>query len=282
MLGQYWRFVTSIFGHHDLLHLTLNLASLVIVGDLVERIFDKKKMMLIYFVAGVASMALSHVWYTIITDHVTVVSAGASGAVCGLIGAALFGARKLGPQGAEVARSMKRWAIYMVIWGFVAPGINNAAHFGGFAVGALLARLTPVGITKDVQSQKVLSVAMLAMLAVALGCAGMMVENLRGFPVVLEDDAHPRAILGHVYYQGHKEDYSSQKNIEQSCSDAVTNPASRLDDAIHKCELNIRVNPQESDNYVLLAYLLERRSEPERADRVRRTGERIRQALGAR
>src|SRR5262249_11870265 len=43
--GQYWRFVTSIFGHHDLLHLILNLSSLVAVGDLVERIFDRKKMM---------------------------------------------------------------------------------------------------------------------------------------------------------------------------------------------------------------------------------------------
>src|SRR5215813_2341378 len=121
MLGQGWRFVTSIFGHHDLLHLALNLWSLVAVGDLVERIFDKKKMMLIYLVAGVASMAISYVWYVYAIGRPSFVSAGASGAVCGLIGAAWVGAKKMGPQGAEIARSMAKWSALMVVWGFAVP-----------------------------------------------------------------------------------------------------------------------------------------------------------------
>ena len=50
--GQYWRFVTSIFGHHDLLHIALNLWCLVTVGPIVEKIFDRKKMIILYLVAG--------------------------------------------------------------------------------------------------------------------------------------------------------------------------------------------------------------------------------------
>lgn len=279
MLGQYWRFVTSIFGHHDLLHLVFNLASLVIVGDLVERIFDKKKMMLIYLVSGVASMMLSHVWYAVLKSDLLTVSAGASGAVCGLIGAALFGARKLGPQGAEVERRMKRWAIFMVIWGFAAPGINNAAHFGGFAVGALLARLTPVGIAKEVKTQKILSVAMLVILAVVLGCVGLMVDNLRGFPAALENDARPRSILGQLYYAGTAFEFSDQVMIHQACRDAAAKKDGPLDDAIKKCELNVRVNPSDGAGYVLLASLLDQKRPGPRADRLRMVGRRIEAAL---
>ena len=41
--GQYWRFVTSIFGHSDVVHIAFNLYALSIAGRLVEQAFDKKR-----------------------------------------------------------------------------------------------------------------------------------------------------------------------------------------------------------------------------------------------
>ena len=63
LLGDWWRFATSIFVHHDLVHLAFNLYALIIVGPVVEVLYDKKKTILMYLVAGVGSMIISHLWY---------------------------------------------------------------------------------------------------------------------------------------------------------------------------------------------------------------------------
>lgn len=275
LLGQYWRFVTSIFGHHDLLHLALNLSSLVAVGDIVERVFDRKKMWLIYLGSGVTSMMISHIWYVHITDQVWIVSAGASGAVCGLIGAAWFGAKKLGPQGADLQSRMKRWAIIMVIWGFAVPGVNNAAHFGGFAVGALLAHLTPAGMTQTVQVQRILSIVTMACAGVVLGCTVLMIQNLRGFPTSLADDEESRSFFGRAYYEGRDRRFSDQTRIRQSCIAAVK-AGELTDDGVSKCELDVRVNDIDPGSYMRLAWMLEKRGDAARAAKLRAVADRIR------
>lgn len=274
MLGQYWRFATSIFSHHDLLHLAMNLSALVFVGELVERMFDRKKMLLIYLVSGVASMAISYGWSVLLWGDVLLTTMGASGAICGLIGAALVGAKRRGPEGAEIARAMWRWAILLVLWGLVPRlGINNAAHAGGFAVGALLAWLFPVGLTRSVPAQKVLSVATLLTLAGTLAATLLMVENLRGYPVILESDENPRTIMGFVYNQGSNREYSDQKMTFESCADAVQEQ--RLQVALDRCELNLRINPAAPPSYELLASLVEKQGDAARADRLRDVGARI-------
>jgi membrane associated rhomboid family serine protease len=249
--GEYWRFVTSIFAHHDLLHIALNLWSLVTVGPVVEQIFDKKKMMLIYLASGVLSMVVSHVWYVYGSGNVAYVSAGASGAVCGMIGAAWVGARRRGPEGAEVATRMKRWTLYMIAWGFMAPGINNAAHAGGFAFGALFAALTPPQLTQSVRAQRALSFALLLALAGVVASEGLMLRHLRGFPAVLERDADPRFFLGQVVAEGVQPEQSDQAEIWSQCFEE--RPPKEL---LHVCELNARVNDRQPEAYLRLASLL--------------------------
>jgi rhomboid protease GluP len=250
--GEYWRFVTSIFAHHDLLHIALNLWSLLTVGPLVEQIFDRKKMMLIYLAAGVLSMVVSHVWYVYASGNVAYVSAGASGAVCGMIGAAWVGARRLGPEGADIALRMKRWTLYMIAWGFLAPGINNAAHAGGFVFGALFAAMTPPKITQTVAMQRVLSVALLLALGGVVASEALMLRHLRGFPAVLERDADPRFFLGQMVAEGVPGEQSDQAEIWGQC--AEERPPREL---LHTCELNVRVNDRQAQSYVRLASLLQ-------------------------
>jgi membrane associated rhomboid family serine protease len=276
LLGQYWRFVTSIFGHHDLLHIAFNLWALTAAGPVVEEIFDRKKMLLIYLLSGIASMVVSFVWYVYAKGHIDYVSAGASGAVSGMIGAALFGARRMGPQGAHIAAGMTRWAIYMVIWGFAVAGINNAAHAGGFIVGAAMARFVPLGIAKSVAAQRLLSVAMLGLLALFVASTGLMLANLRGFPASLPNDAEPRSILGAVYHQGAPLAQSDQARIWKACLDALQADGAPTPDRVQACELNVRANGHHPDSYRMLALLIDRSGDRGRASALRSIADRIR------
>jgi membrane associated rhomboid family serine protease len=251
LLGQYWRFVTSIFVHHNPMHIFMNLFSLVMVGALVEKILDRKKMFLIYLVSGVASMAISFVWYTQARGNPYFVSGGASGAVSGMIGAAWFSARKLGPQGVEIVSRMKMWTALMLVFGFLSPGINNAAHIGGFVVGAALAHFVPAGITQTVAVQRILSVVSLASIAGVLACCGLMIVHARGFPADIRD-----------------ENYNPSHCL-------VTAGETATDEAVHACELARRVFPDQSSVWRVLAAHLVARGETERAAKIRSVGARV-------
>ncbi|MBI4818549.1 MAG: rhomboid family intramembrane serine protease [Deltaproteobacteria bacterium] len=264
LLGEYWRFFTSVFAHHDLAHVAFNFWSLTAAGPIVEHVFDKKKMVLMYLVSGVASMIVSFGWYVFVLDQVTFVSAGASGAVSGMIGAALFGARRMGPQGVEIVRGMTRWAIYMVIWGLMMPAINNAAHLGGFAVGAAIAHFSPLGLTKSVSANRGLSVLTLGVIASFFVAAALMVMHLRGFPAALRDDLEPRGILGFRFYQGAAWANSDQVAVYGQCSRSLRT-GDRTETGLRACELNFRVNPSRPYSTALLAEMHRLRGESAKA-----------------
>ncbi len=276
LMGEHWRFVTSIFGHHDLVHLAFNLWALAYAGPIVEELFDRKKMLIIYLLSGTASMVISHFWYLEVRGSIGMTSAGASGAVCGLIGAALIGARRQGPQGADIAKQMGRWSIYMVVWGLMMPGINNAAHLGGFVVAAALAGLVPVGLTQTVTAQKILSVLVTLMVAAVIACIGMMLANLRGFPGSLQNDAQSKSILFFKYSDGVQWEYSDQKTIPERCL-----RRQELDEkTVELCEMARPANARVPEVYEKLATALERNTPDAktqaRARKLRRVGALIR------
>jgi rhomboid protease GluP len=67
---------------------------------------------------------------------------GASAALCGLIGAAIYyGKSRGGIFGESIYRQIGGWAIGIILFGFFIPQINNAAHIGGMICGALTAML---------------------------------------------------------------------------------------------------------------------------------------------
>ncbi|MBI2374667.1 MAG: rhomboid family intramembrane serine protease [Deltaproteobacteria bacterium] len=265
--GEHWRFFTSVFAHHDLMHVAFNFWSLTAAGPIVEHVFDKKKMILIYLVSGALSMIVSFFWYVYARGQLNFVSAGASGAVCGMIGAALFGGRKMGPGGAHIAQNMTRWAIYMVLWGLMMPAINNAAHFGGFAFGAVIARMTPLGLTKTVAANRALSALTLAVLAAFFVSVGLQIVHLRGFPAALERDAEPRAILGLRFYSGTDWRSSEQVAIFEQCSKVLSQ--GRTDrEALVDCELNLRTNSHDPMSLKMLAQVHVWRNEPVEAKKL--------------
>lgn len=134
--GQYWRFVTPIFLHANLLHVGLNMLNFVFLGVMLERLAGHLRFLLIYLVTGVVSIIASFVFAP------QEISIGASGAIFGLVGAySLFMLvhRQAFPRGGIPALT---WLIVIVggnlSIGLFIPNVDNYAHVGGLLSGCLL------------------------------------------------------------------------------------------------------------------------------------------------
>jgi membrane associated rhomboid family serine protease len=129
--GQWWRLVTFNFLHIGLMHLMFNSSALFSIGPQVEGVFGSQKFVFAYVGTGTASAFASYLFLP--ND-----SAGASGAIFGLIGLmAVYGHRQGGSLGLALRRQMLIWAGIGFMFGFFI-GANNVAHVGGFVAGAAL------------------------------------------------------------------------------------------------------------------------------------------------
>ncbi len=134
--GEWWRLVTAGFLHGGLLHILFNSWALFDVGAMVDQIYGTSRMLVIYFMGNLCGYLLSSYWGDLVP------SVGASAAICGLVGAMIaLGVRHRNPAGDAIRGAFIRWAIYILVMGFVIPHVDNAAHIGGliggFGVGYL-------------------------------------------------------------------------------------------------------------------------------------------------
>ena len=133
---EVWRLFTSFFVHVDLLHLFSNMISLLIFGSYVELSFSRYKFVVIYFISGFLGSL-----FTIFFLPLNAISLGASGAIFGLIGAAL--SISIVERNTPLIILGLVYALYFVISSF-APGINYFAHIfgllGGFVTGYIFRR----------------------------------------------------------------------------------------------------------------------------------------------
>jgi len=134
--GEWWRIITCLFIHGGFMHLLMNLFGLVIAGILLETMLGSARYALVYLASGIVA-SLSSLWW-----HDQVVSVGASGAVFGLLGA-LGGILLLHRRSEfDAGRGLLMFvAVYVglnLVFGFVLPGIDNAAHIGGLLCGSVL------------------------------------------------------------------------------------------------------------------------------------------------
>jgi len=152
---EYWRFVTPIFIHVNLLHVAVNMYSLWVIGPWVEKLYGSAKFTVFWIVTGIAGVVASYltvfpesnpgVFTSFLIKSVDVPSAGASGALFGLVGVLfVFGLkyRRELPEGFKRAfgTGMLPVILLNLAIGFIGRGfIDNAAHMGGLASGGLLA-----------------------------------------------------------------------------------------------------------------------------------------------
>jgi membrane associated rhomboid family serine protease len=127
--GEWWRLVGAAFLHANLIHLALNMFFLWIVGAPVEEAIGRARFALLYLVSGLGGSAGA---LLLSPEAVTV---GASGALFGILGAALVFERQ---RTYVLGGSALTLVILSVILTF-RPGISIGGHLGGFAAGALAA-----------------------------------------------------------------------------------------------------------------------------------------------
>ncbi|MEM7675076.1 MAG: rhomboid family intramembrane serine protease [Myxococcota bacterium] len=266
--GEYWRFATGMMGHAGVVHLLFNLYALTIVGPLVEEAFDRKKMMIIFIVGGVLAMVASFGVSTLFFGQVNRTTIGASGGTCALLGACLIGARRKGAGAEHIVRMMTQWSAFMLLFGLAVPGVDNAAHVGGWLVGAGLAAVFPLGINTTFVLNQLYSAAIVALLAGLVVSAGFMVIDVQQYGARLEADAHARRFLFFEYAEGKKPEYSSQMILAQKCRSmwqSWVDDRSEADrtKAIDTCERARRAWPAQPTSYQALALLYEDANRPD-------------------
>ncbi len=127
--GEWWRLLTSAFLHYGPLHLGMNMLSLYFVGSILEQVIGRWRYVLLYLAAGVAGSAGA----LIVTPDSA--SAGASGAIFGVLGALLVLERRGNiATGGQVLGLI----VLNLVLTFAIPGISIGGHLGGLVAGLAL------------------------------------------------------------------------------------------------------------------------------------------------
>lgn len=124
IVGRPWTIITSLFVHANIIHIGLNMYSLLILGPPLERFLGRGRFLALFLLAGVGG--------DVAVDFLSKVGVlGASGAIFGLLGALIIFARRLGFS----INQLVIVAVLNLAIGFVVPSIAWQAHVGGLVVG---------------------------------------------------------------------------------------------------------------------------------------------------
>ncbi|HLI46003.1 MAG TPA: rhomboid family intramembrane serine protease [Geobacterales bacterium] len=134
----YWQLFTSMFVHFGILHLTFNMLALYFFGSAVEYSYGRKRFLVIYLLSGllgnVASLfLLQYLPFSGGGASDIIPSAGASGAIFGLLGAFAIVGRLSG----RLASAILYVIVIFLINSFI-PGVNIFAHLFGLIGGLLV------------------------------------------------------------------------------------------------------------------------------------------------
>lgn len=138
--GEYHRFITSIFLHFGFDHFFQNMVFLFFVGCFLETALGSGKYILFYLLSGIGAGACSMFYEAAKASYV--VSAGASGAIFGVVGGLLWVVvRNRGNYKGIGLPGMVLMIFGTLYYGFTSSDVDNAAHLGGVLCGFFLGML---------------------------------------------------------------------------------------------------------------------------------------------
>jgi membrane associated rhomboid family serine protease len=127
--GEWWRLGTAAFLHFGPFHLLINMYSLYFAGTLLEQVIGRWRFLLLYICSGIAGSA-GALWLS--PNGVT---AGASGAIFGILGALfVLERRRHIATGGQVAGLI----VINLIFTFAVSNISVGGHLGGLVAGIVL------------------------------------------------------------------------------------------------------------------------------------------------
>ncbi len=133
---EYYRLLTAVFMHFGIEHIINNMLVLFVIGGYLERALGHVKYLVFYLCCGVGSNWISLYFRD---PEVLTVSAGASGAIFGVVGGLLYAVAvnrgKLDDLSGKQLIIMLVCSLYL---GFTSSGVDNTAHISGLVLGMLL------------------------------------------------------------------------------------------------------------------------------------------------
>jgi membrane associated rhomboid family serine protease len=163
--GEWWRLFSSGFVHYGLLHIGFNMFVLFQLGTLLEPALGRLR-----FAALYATALLGGAVGALLLDP-NALTAGASGAGYGLMGAAVLGLRRRGVDPFRTGRG--GLLVINLLLTFIIPGISVGGHLGGLAAGAVAG--WTLFATEDTARDRTLGTAAVAAVGVALLITGLWV-----------------------------------------------------------------------------------------------------------
>ena len=124
--GEYWRLLSSIFIHWDIGHLINNMIGLLLYGTVIELRFSKKFYIFTYIFCGL----MGSLFTFLLTDS-EIYSAGASGAIFGLMGVSFMIFSKRG-------KNIYYYGLFYIIYSLIyslQPNIGFWSHLFGLISG---------------------------------------------------------------------------------------------------------------------------------------------------
>ncbi|HZD87032.1 MAG TPA: rhomboid family intramembrane serine protease [Gaiellaceae bacterium] len=127
--GGWWRLVTSMFLHENLLHIGFNMFALWLIGTPVEQYLGRARYVGLYFAAGLAGSAGA------LLQAPLTPTLGASGAIFGVLGAMLIIEWQ---ATGRLAGNAMTWIVINLVISFAVPNISWGGHIGGLVGGILI------------------------------------------------------------------------------------------------------------------------------------------------
>ncbi|NNG36446.1 rhomboid family intramembrane serine protease [Nakamurella aerolata] len=125
--GEYWRVWTSGFLHLGVAHIAMNMLSLFFIGPPLERVLGRWRFLAVYLLSLLGGSALA-----MVASAPVSVSAGASGAIFGILGGLAVAFKRMKANMQQILMVL----VLNIIFSFSIAGISWQAHIGGLIVGA--------------------------------------------------------------------------------------------------------------------------------------------------
>ena len=136
---EYYRLLTCIFLHFNSEHLLNNMLSLALIGSAAEKALGHIRYVCIYLLSGLCSSILSSLYYMHNSPDIVTVSAGASGAIFGILGSLIIVLLVFRNKRREIQPvHIILIAILSIANGYLSSSTDNIGHIGGLLSGMIL------------------------------------------------------------------------------------------------------------------------------------------------
>jgi membrane associated rhomboid family serine protease len=170
--GEWWRLITAAFLHYGPIHLGMNMLAVWWIGRPLEDALGPVRYLMLYLVSGLAGSAGA------LIANPTAVTVGASGAIFGILGAAIVLERQ---RTYVLGGSAITLLVLNLAFTFAVPGISIGGHLGGLAGGALaILAMSHFGRRSAVYARQDLS-SYVGLIAIGLVSIAVAYWKVRGY-----------------------------------------------------------------------------------------------------